>query len=197
MKRRGDELLKSDDDAGEMKENGKKTEKTFSVKMYMITMFIFVVLIILLSYFVQQRDHSKMITTLTEQHSEFSVQALENIEDLQQKTLQLTEENRELSDRAAENEERISELENELSETKDAWAQDVKDVTDALKAEINRLELENEAKSRLIDMEIALKSRDKEAAQAAAELIEPVKDLLSEEYLEEYNELLKKLGLGE
>lgn len=156
----------------------KKTRSKYSVTLYVVIMFVVVILLILLSYFIQQRN-SKTIQDLTTQHSEFSIEALQNIEDLQDKSIELMEQ--------------VDDLKKQLADTKEEWAEDVKQVEDRLKEDYNETLLEYQALCSLLDMEIAIENGDMSLAKEKAKLIEAAKDTLDENYLARYENLAKKI----
>ncbi len=170
MKRRIDETSdKEIEVSGEKQETSsekpaekKKGRSRYSATLYVTIMFLVVVLLIFLSYFVQQRN-SKALEDLVSQHSEFSIEAMQNIEELQSKNIELMKE--------------VKELESELSDMQEG------DLAEDYKAVCN-----------LLDMEIAIENGDNKLAKEKAELIEPIKDTLEEDYLEKYEQLVKKIN---
>ena len=185
MKRRADEMPEgqptqelAETGAPPAEEQPQKKRPKYSVTLYVTIMFVVVILLILLSYFIQQRN-SKTIQDLTTQHSEFSIEALQNIENLQNQNIELME--------------RVEELEKELSDVREDWAEDVKQVEDQLKEDYNTILLQYKAMCDLVDLEMALEDGNKTLAKEKANAIEAVKDLLSQEYLERYEALAKKI----
>ncbi len=181
--------------SGETKEN--KSEETpksrdrygRSVIAYIAVLFSVVIMLILLSYFMQQRN-SATINSITQQHKEFSAQALENIENLQNK-------NQELLLKEQQNEEtieslnaRIAELEEDIS----AAAEELETEKEAAEGKYKGLEDKYRALGALIRVEQALLNEDEAAAKQYLLEMEPYKGALDEEWLKVYNDLAKKLS---
>ena len=82
-----------------------------SVIIYIVVLFTIVFLLILLSYFMHQRESEDTITSLNEEHIEFREQAQSEIG-------RLTEENEQLRQRLSEAEEEINALKSEINELK-------------------------------------------------------------------------------
>jgi len=145
-------------DAPENTEGGKQPEKErsgqkYSVFLYVSIMFTVVICIILLSYFVQQRNNSETIETLTEQHTQFSTSALQKIENLQNTNLTLTE-------KTAEQEETIARLEEEL----DAAEEKIAGLETAA-SERDTLQKKYDALADLLRLDAAIAANDRDRAQ--------------------------------
>ena len=140
----------------------------------------------LFAYFAQMRQSSDTISDLTEQHSEFSIHALENIEELQDK-------NEELTEKLKASEKRVVELEAELEKTKQDWAADVKNVGDTLKTEVADERHKREAAEKLLELYMAYNAGGECDAELAA--IEPLADYLDGAYSELYQWILEQIQL--
>lgn len=143
------------------------------------------VLLILLSYFIQQRNSSKTISSITEQHGKFSTQALENIEALQNKNIELVEE-------LGIAKTRIEELEKENGKARQQYTDDLRETEKKLKAEYNGLTSKMQALEYLIDAEIALRQGDNAAAIEKIRLLESVAASLDDAYREEFESLRER-----
>ena len=97
------------DVSGEKARKKSKMTETYSVPMYVTVMFAVFIVLILLSYFISQRNSNQTISSMSTEHSKVQAQALENIEELQETNLALTE-------KVGEYEERISQLEKEMED---------------------------------------------------------------------------------
>lgn len=115
-------------------ENSKKATSRKSVYIYVSALFVVVLCFILLSYFVQQRNHSE-ITTLHEKN----VSAQQKIENLQNSNLELTAENEAYNAQVAALEEQIADLEAQIREVRKKWLDDVQTVIDNDSAAYNEL----------------------------------------------------------
>jgi len=181
-------LLKRRDSGDSNAENStEKAQPKYSVSVYIIILFAVVMLVILLSYLVQQRNSDQTIDNLSEQHGIFASQALENIENLQNKNI-------ELIDAVAEKDKRIEELEDEIEKLRQSWADDVKNVEDTMKSDYNELSQEYHAVKAVLDAKIALESGNETTAREKLELAEAVKDRLDEPYLAELERLKSQLS---
>ena len=163
----------------------KKPGKRYSVYVYGCIMLIAIVAVILLSYFMQERS-SRTISSLTEQHNEFSIAALQNIEDLQSKNILLQEQVSQLEEERDALTEEINEKEKEWKEQK------IKTETEN-SAEYEKLQEKFDVIKNLLDMKLDVEKGDTAAASARAAQIEPKKSLLNDEYASLYQELLKTL----
>ena len=176
-------------DGGETDPNtGDRAGTKYSVSIYIIIFVVVVLVLIFTSYFVQQRKNSQAISDLTEKHDQFSIQALQNIEDLQNRNLALTEE---LEQKDAE----IEALEENVKNVRANWAEAVKTLEDGYKTEYNELEAQKRALEQLLNAEIAYSSGDEDGMKLSLEEIDPAN--LDGAYAEHYEWLMKKAGLGE
>ena len=166
----------------EKPEGAEKKKPSYSVSIYIVILFVVVLVLILLSYFAQQSRSSKTISDITEQHDRFSTQALQNIEELQNKNLALMEE-------LEEKDNRIEELTAEVENTRQEWEKDVKAVEEELKKDYNELLQKNQATEYLLTAEAAAAAQDKEAAGAALRALEAIEDRLDPQFREEYQRL--------
>lgn len=156
------------------------------VFVYATVMFGVFVLLILLSYFIQQRNSSKTISNITEQHGRFSTQALENIEALQNKNIELAED-------LGVAKTRIEELEKEKEKARQQYEDDLRETEEKLKAEYNEIKGKMQALEYLIDAEIALRYGDNAAAREKIRLLESVAASLDDAYREEFETLKERL----
>lgn len=165
-------------------ETKKRSEK--SVTVYVVMLFVVVLLLLFLSYFIQQRRNSDTISDLTEQHSAFSSQALQNIEKLQEKNLSLT---KDLEDAHKQ----IEDLEEELDDSKSKLQDKIKE---AIEAEMKNKEMEKkyQALDVLLDAEKVLESGDTEVAKKLIAALELIKDSLDEKYTARYQAMVENLS---
>ena len=185
LKRRNAELTEAENPLEDSEK--KKVQNARSVSWYVITLFFVVAVLIMLSYFVQQRSSYRAIDTITEQHDKFSTQALRNIEDLQNKNFALIDE-------LEEKEERIEALEDELEQTKLDWAAGVKQTEDTLKSDYNELLLKQQATQYMLELEMALEKNDQTTAKDKFALLQPISGRLDESLRAEYERLVQLLG---
>lgn len=162
----------------------KKTEK--SVTIYIAILFAVVILLLFLSYFIQERRNSDTISDLTEQHSAFSTQALQNIEELQNKNLTLAEELEAANKQIEDLQEELEKAETELGEKRTAFSQ----VENKVKEAENRYL----ALDKLLEAEAALEEGDREKATALAQEIEELKSNLDEKYAARYQTVVDELS---
>lgn len=184
MLKRRDAEVQTDPQNPETAQNPPKPEKKqkkYSVAIYVSVMFVFVVLLIVLSYLIQQRDTQRTISDITEQHSDFSIEALRNIDALQKDNISLRSEVETLEEEIAVLQESIDEHETEYAE---------------LEAEHTEL-LETQAiLIFLIDGFSAASAGNLDSAKDAAWKLGQMENTLGE-YTERYNELLALIELLE
>ncbi len=181
-------MLKRRDGGSTDGSTGDRAGSKYSISVYIIIFAIVVLVLIFASYFVQQRKNAEAISDLTEKHDQFSIQALQNIEDLQNRNLALTEE---LEKKDAE----IEMLEENVKNVRADWAEAVKTLEDSYKTEYNKLQEQKQALEELLNAEIAYSSGDEEGMKLSLEAIDPAN--LDGAYAEHYEWLMKKAGLGE
>ncbi len=102
---------------------------------YVIALIATVLLLILLSYFVQNRTRNAELDALSQQHTS----SLQKIDDLQNTNVMLEDENENLKKELKSAGDRISELEDELEKTKEKYAEDIKKLEEGYKAEYDEL----------------------------------------------------------
>ena len=169
-----------------------KTKK-YSLWVYVTVMFCVVVAVILLSYFMQERN-ARQIDELTETHGQISAQALGTIERLQDEKEALIEEN------AALNEELASlglKYDEDMQELREAWASDVGNVEDTMKTDYNELLQQYGTVRALFDAYMYFEKGDLENAAARLSLVTTTLDSLPGEYIIIYTQLLNELNGGE
>lgn len=112
----------------------KKSEQ--SVIVYVTILFTVAFLLVLLSYFMQQRKNEDTISDMTEEHTQITMQAQQNIEKLQndnltlqQKLASAQEENEKLEQKIEELSDAITELGDKLIEQNAANAEQAKKIT--------------------------------------------------------------------
>lgn len=110
-------------------------KKEFSVILYTTILFFVALILILLSYFMQEHTNSK-ITNLSQQHGEITAQAMQNIEDLQLR-------NQELMRSLDQAEDKLDEAQTELETTNQKL--------EAMMAEQAGMEQANEASQQEIE----------------------------------------------
>jgi len=165
---------------GEEKNPGQQSRHPVSV--YVLTLFAAVMLLILLSHLISQRNSSQTISDMTEQHDRFSIQALENIEMLQDKNIELIETNESL-------EARVEELEAELADVRQRWSDDVRAVEETLKNDYSKLLVEYQTVQYLLNARLAHDSGDIASMREQLALIEAAATFLPAQYAEEYARL--------
>ena len=169
MKRRDVEIPENSEN-GE-KEKSREGQK-YSVFLYISIMFTVVVCMILLSYFIQLRNNSETIASLTQQHAAFSSSALQRIENLQDTNVELIE--------------KVDKYENQLSDLEAERSANLQQLSDvqareaALQSEYSTLQMKYNAISDLMRLEAAITARDMDKAAELAESLETQKDYLGE-----------------
>ena len=161
-------------DAAAEQAKKKKVSETYSVPFYVTIMFAVFIVLILLSYMISQRNSKEVISNLSTEHSRVQAQALENIEQLQDKNLELTE-------KIGEYEERISQLEEEnASLTKQAGE------TEAAQEKLTEQEKKTSALRALFEYEQALRSGTDSKITSTSIKVEAQKVWLDAEMLDYY-----------
>lgn len=158
------------------KEKKKDSGTKYSVKTYVIIMFSVVIVLILFSYLSQQRN----ILSISEQHSEFSTQALQNIENLQTQNLELVEENNQLNDQLEDLEEQLE----ELKETQEAQADAADQAEKAAEEAYSALEAKYKAVSLLADLQNAVIQEDMDAAKKIAAELKKIEQGLTDDQID-------------
>jgi septal ring factor EnvC (AmiA/AmiB activator) len=181
------DMSEQEDIQQETVSDANKKQTKHSVFIYVTIMFGAVVLLILLSHFIQQRNSSITISSITEQHGKFSTQALDNIEELQNRNIELMEE---LSSAQA----RIEELENEVENARQQLTDELKNTEEVLTAKYNELSKEKQALEYLLDAETALNQGDNTTAREKLRLLESVADCLADTYRIQYENLKERAG---
>ena len=198
MKRRCDETQETErvvppegetPDNSENPDKGKQTPvaKRYSVRPYIIIMFIAVILLILLSYFIQQRRNNATIDNLTESHSQFSIEALQNIEALQESNLQLTDEVDSLERENSDLQSQVEKLEKDLDTAEEAKTELENAVTEG--------DQKYQALQAFLELYLAVQNKDDETAKAAATRLQELKEYLAEEYIPAYEELIQGIEM--
>ena len=160
----------------------KKRQK--SVLMYMSLLFIVALGLVVLSYFVQQRRADSQISDLNQQHSEFSIQALENIEEMQNNNLALQQELDELEDR-------LTDMQAQQEAENQTHSQELADLEEAYTELSNKYR----ALEALYNMRAAIEAGDAQEAAAQGEILRPLKESLEEEQLQDYLAMMDEMGL--
>ncbi len=175
-------------------------KRQLNVLIYMVVLFAVALGLIVLSYFIQHRANANTITDMTDKHSEITLQALKNIEELQNKNQELMkkmqEQERELLDVKDELEESKAELQKsqeeltnrdgELAQIREELA-GIEDQLNTAKAETQRLE----ANSRVLQLYRAMKEKQPTAVYISE--LEQMEQYLDDEYMKLYQELLKEM----
>lgn len=133
MNKKADDTTATVTDTAEL-ENSRKANSRKSVYIYIATLFLIVLLFILLSYFIQQRNNSALHTL-----NEKNATAQQNIVNLQTMNLQLQSENEAYKEQITELEAQISGLEEKVEDTKALWQNDVQNVIKNDAAKYNEL----------------------------------------------------------
>ena len=159
----------------------KRREK--SVLIYTALLFIVALGLVLLSYMVQQRRAEDQISDLTEQHSQFSIQALENIEELQNTNLelqsQLEEAQDQLEELSEESSQQIGELEAEIEE---------------LRQQYQELTEDYQALDLYVKLQSSVEAGDTAAALEQAGALENLKEHLTAQQRARLEEIQSQLG---
>lgn len=134
MKRRAEALTEPDIEK-EKQDNIKIAKSRKSVYIYVAVLFLIVLLFILLSYLMQQRNNSELYTL-----NEKNATAQQNIENLQTTNIQLQDENGVYEARIKELEAKISSLEEKVHDTERLWQSDVQNVKNSDAALYNELQ---------------------------------------------------------
>ena len=169
-----------DNTKSEAKNGGQK-----SVTIYISILFAAVLILILISYFIQQRNSAKAISDLTQSHSQFSSQAMENIEELQDANLAYAVQVQELQDQ-------VEELQQELTAAQEETAS-AQEKNDALTERLNETSLQYDTLCALLEMQAAVEAGDNETALAKSRIVEAAVSYLSDEHTALYEELLKEI----
>ena len=189
LQKRGDEEMPGEQQQKDQPAPKKKTQE--SVLIYMALLFTVAFLLILLSYFIQERRNNDTISSLTEQHGEFTMQAMENIEALQNKNLELQQENDALNEKidalTEENDalgEKVGELESKIDRLKEDWNAAIESVETSEKEKVEDAVTKRQAAEYLLDLYMAQQNGGDvtEAAAAAAPYAEHLDGAYSELY---------------
>lgn len=168
----------------------KKSEQ--SVIIYVTILFTVAFLLVLLSYFMQQRRNEDTISDITEEHTQWTMQAQQNIERLQNDNFALQEkletaldENKELESKAKHLEEQVTDLEKMLREQGELNIEELKKLS-ALQAFMNLrvayLTEDTESLPALIEtMEENMEYLEAENAELCKALLEEIKNTEEEE----------------
>jgi len=140
----------------------------YSVSVYVSIFFAVVVCVVLLSYFMQQRSSAEALENLTAQHNQFSISALQKIEELQDANVAYAEQIGALEAQVSALEEENGELTAELAGA--AAAAD----------EAQALQRRNDALSNLMRLEAAVEARDFTLARELSDRLEAQIDDLGE-----------------
>ena len=157
-------------------DNGGK--KKYSVGAYMCLLFAVVLVLVVMSYFVQQRNHTITLDSLLEQQDNVTSQAFANIEKLQDTNIQLMEENEALSNEVEDLKEKVSTLESEK---------------EAIESAKTNAEAELSALKELYKLQTAIDSGDIENAEKQAAAVKEI--ALPQNYKEKFDALCNELKL--
>lgn len=176
---------KSSDEAvsAENREEGQKktSAEKYSVTVYVVIMAIAFTCLILLSYFISQRNANQMIQDMNQQHTQVQTKALDNIEALQDANMKLTEMVQEYDERITELESQNEEQEKELS---DASAKN-----ESIKEELEQNETERKLQEEMISYANAVLGNDLETAAKLSQNLEGKKGSMSTEMMSLYGVL--------
>lgn len=181
-------------DAVRETETKPKNKRQRSVIVYMLVLFVVALGLIVLSYFIQQRRSEATISDITERHSEFSIQALQNIEDLQNYSLELERENGELKAEIQQMEGEVSDAE----DARDAAESELRDAEDQARQLSESLEIQEKrtaAAEALLKLYRAYVSGE-DTAQLLGD-VDAVSEYLDGESAELYRELRDEITTGE
>ena len=153
-------------------------KKKYSVGAYMCLLFAVVLVLVVMSYFVQQRNHSITLDSLLQQQDNVTSQAFANIEKLQDSNIQLMEENEALSEEIESLEEQAEELSKEK---------------EALESTNSAVQTENAALKELLSLQIAIDSGDIAKAETQIEAVK--NSALPQEYKAKFDALCAQLEL--
>jgi predicted nucleic acid-binding Zn-ribbon protein len=149
-----------------------------AVLVYVAILFIVALGLVVLSYFIQQRRTNDTINNINAQHSEFSIQALQNIEDLQNKNI-------DLQNQLEEDEDTIAELNKKVQELQD----ENESIENTRKQENETLGNKVIAFERLIDLINVKDSEDTEQVNKALKSAEEFAQYLDGTYTQIYVEI--------
>ena len=147
-------------------EEGRKAKKgeKYSAAVYVVIMAVVFTALILLSYFISQRNANQMIQDINQQHTQVQTKALDNIEALQDANMKLTEMVREYDEEISDME---AEVEQMRSETDSAIEK-----AEELEKELNSLKGEKELRDELVSFAAAVISGDLETASRLSQSLE-------------------------
>lgn len=128
------EALTDPDIEKEKQDNIKREKSKKSVYIYIAALFLIVLLFILLSYLMQQRNNSELHTL-----NEKNATAQLNIDNLQTTNMQLQEENGLYEAKVEDLEEQVGSLEKEIEDTKLLWQNEIQNVKKSDAALYNEL----------------------------------------------------------
>ena len=192
LTRRDDENLSAEEiqqeTAAEGGENAKNPEKKYSVFIYIAIMFVVAVAMILVSHFINERNNA-IIDSLAEQHSEFSVEALQQIETLQAENVALMEQ---IDQMELERYSLMDEL--ALAQQNEANAEE--SAEDA-KEQAEEYENQYKAITYLLGLQVSVEKEDMNAAKARVAQLEDYKKYLSPEHKELYEDILEIIAIAE
>ena len=160
-----------------------------AVFVYMALLFLVALGLVVLSYFVQQSRNRDQISDITEQHSEFSSQALRNIEELQKTNLALKDELEDKTLAIQELEDEVEDLNEEIVKLREQWAEDVKTVEGTLKTDYNNAVHRSMGIEAIYNLKKAIENGDKELADQYIQQAEGAKEFLDSSWITELNEL--------
>lgn len=133
MNKRSDALAETGSE-NKQKEHISRAQSKRSVYIYIGVLFVIVLLFILLSYFIEQRNNSEL-STLNEKNAT----AQQNIENLQTLNLQLQAENETYKSQVSALEEQIDALEERIKKIQEEWRHDVANIRNSDAEQYNEL----------------------------------------------------------
>lgn len=175
------ETVQNQADAAAEQAKKKKVSETYSVPLYVTIMFAVFIVLIMLSYMISQRNSKEVISNLSTEHSRVQAQALENIEQMQNKNLELTA-------KVGEYEERIETLEAEAAAlTRRAEeAEKARDKLQSVQEKLSEQEKKASALRALFEYEQALQDGTDAQITSTSTKVEAQKAWLDAEALDYY-----------
>ena len=171
-------------DEKEAPKSQRKSEQ--SVIVYVTILFTVAFLLVLLSYFIQQRRNANTIDSINEEHSQATMQAQINIDKLQNYSLKLETEIDELEDDKKELEERIDTMSEVLDEIRVGLLeknQEIAELTEQISAIDTYMKFRE-----------AYLTDDREELERLKESVEAIAEKLPDEYKEEATAMLNEIN---
>ncbi len=175
-------------------------KREMNVLVYMAVLFAVALGLIVLSYFIQRRANNEAITDMTDKHSEVTLQALKNIEELQDTNQQLMQEAQQREKELADLEDELESTREELQASQDELAErnmeltEKGDALDALEEELNGANTDiKRLEADLSVLRLYRAMREGMATEVYISELERLEEYLDDEYLRLYQELQEEM----